>query len=247
MNRRRVLAALGGTGLAAVAGLGVVTKGPIGYTQAATINDCGNFSLDIQWRETYDGGEGTVVLEDSRPDTPIDEEENEKPSIKLGDIKPGDSGTFCFQIELSASDDFTGTVNPELSFDTPGNWKAENGINEPEDSAGDTTSGDNAGELQNFIDVTLWKDDGLAGIDPMGAENCEQDMAETTIGEGWLSDVVDTLNTSPYSLGQLSEGDTLSVGFAWEFKQVGKIGNPANIAQTDSVTFAFDIYAECPE
>ncbi len=242
MKRRRILAALGASGILGVGALGLGTKGPIGYTEAATIEDCGNFSLDVEWRETYDGGEGTVLIDDSRDGF------EGQPSINLGDIKPDDSGTFCFQIELSVPDgsDFSGTVNPELSFDKPEDWKAENGINEPEETAGDTTPGDNAGELQNFIDVTLWKDEGLGGIDIMGAANCEKESGESTIegGEGWLADVVN--DVSEESLGELGDGDTLSVGFTWEFQKVGKNGKPANIAQTDSVTFAFDIYAECP-
>jgi len=235
--RRTFLAAIGATGFLGVGALGIGTKGPIRYTEAATVVECGDFELDIEWVETYDRGDERFI-EDSTEDDGL----SDQPSINLGDVKPEDSGTACFRIELVVNDDANNvTVEPELSFS---NYEsAENDINEPENEAGDSSTGD--GELEDFLYVELWKDEGVGGIDAFGGKNCERDMFEDSdIAEGWFSDVVQNEKTSIGTLG--GDGEAIALAFSWEFRRVGKHHDRVNVTQSDSVTFAFDIEATCP-
>jgi len=258
MKRRRVLTALGATGAAAFAGLGFATDGPVRYTMASTEMDCDDFTLEADWRETYDQGDGPILLENTTQGDGQEDKSAEDPSvINLGDVLPEDSGVFSFRLELD-TDSNDVSVTPELTLVLE--EVAENRRNEPEREAGDAD--DDQGELQDFIDVAAWEDTGLMDIDAFGANNGEQNFGEGLLvnddneeAEGTLRQVATCpgLDLDPdcggildrVTLGELDgDGATTTVSFGWEFDSEN---GPENIAQTDSVRFTFDIHAKCTQ
>lgn len=233
ISRRAVIAGVGVTGLAAAAGLGVGTGGAVGYTTSIQTESNG-VTLDVDWRETYNG----EVLEDTRSA----EWTADGPVISLGNVLPGDSGTFSFRIGVAETEDTA--VEPQFSFDltaTP-----ENGINEPEQKAGDTSAAN--GELQDAVQAKFWRDDGLFGeLDPLGGDNAEREPTEPLIPEGTqgtLGEVASAFEAEgPVSFDCIEGDETVTVSFGWEFPD-GPDTTDRNIAQGDGVSFDLAVYAE---
>lgn len=232
LTRRRVLATVGALG-AAVGGAGLITKPSLTYADTTTIK-IESGTLEVEWRETYRRDGEREVLEDTRSG----EFTSEGAVISLGNVLPGDAGTLSFRL-TNVSDR---EVNPQLSLDLES--AAENGINEPEAKAGDTSTDadpqgeDFPGELQNELQTAVWKDTGILGIDGFGADNASQEIGEPAIADGTLEEVASSVNGR--SLGPLSaapNGGQVSVAFRWAFTDTADV----NIAQGDSVTFAFDL------
>lgn len=227
INRRRVLAGIGGTGLAAFAGLGLATRESLAYPDQMVMTSNSSFTLEADWRETYNG----TVLEN----TLEDKTENEPAVISLGDIKPGDEGTFSFRLQLQEGD--PDIEPPELSVNLEST--AENGINEPERQAGDSSPND--GELEETLQVKLWYDDG-----PLGTNNATQGSMEDLIdqdADGTLEYVANNVNGVPLDKnltnGCFTTDDQVIVSFEWKFPE-----SAGNVTQSDSVTFTFEITSE---
>jgi hypothetical protein len=236
INRRRLLGAIGGTGIAAFAGLGYATDDAVRYTMASTY-DCDGATLETEWRETYTRDGETTLLEnttatsdDETGEERTDSDEPAPENIHLSNVLPGDRGTVSFKLTAD------GDVEPTLSLDLT--ERAENGINDPEREAGDTTSGDEGGELQDYLQVTVWRDEGILGVGALGGNNLQNEFTEDAIVEGTLEEVDSDLNGE--SLGSISDGDSVSVTLRWEFTDESGI----NVTQTDSVTFTLDISCE---
>ena len=232
INRRKLLAAIAGTSVATFAGLGYATDDAVRYTRASS-HECGaDDTLNADWRETYTRDGETTLFEDTT-DSGSGTEPDEPSIIQLGDILPGDSGTVSFKLEANniESDSVTPTLGLEL-IET-----AENGINNPEREAGDTT--ENTGELQNALQVRIWNNGGFLSIDRLGADDLTQNefLGEPTIEEGTLAEVEEKLDNR--ELGTIDSGgdDSVSVTLRWEFTDSGDI----NETQTDSVTFDLNI------
>jgi hypothetical protein len=232
MNRRRVLAAIGGTGVAAFAGLGLATDDAVRYTMASS-HSCDDYTLDAEWRETYTRDGETTLLEYS--ESPDGTESGDPPVIHLSNIMPGDWGTVGFELTADRTNNNADTeVTPTLGLDLTGT--AENGINDPEGEAGDTT--EDTGELQEYLQIKIYNDGGILGVDSLGADNLDQDITEDTIEQGMITDVADDLNER--GLGTIDTSDntsSVSVTLRWEFPDDSNI----NVTQTDSVTFTLDI------
>lgn len=233
ISRRDALAGVGAIGAATVAGFGIGSRDGLVYTASAQTESNG-ILLDVDWRETYNG----QVLEDTRSA----EWTADGPAISLGDVLPGDTGTFSFRIGVADSED--GPVEPEFSFDltaTP-----ENGINEPEQKAGDDTEND--GELQDVVQARFWRDDGLfATLDPLGGDNAEREPTEPLIPEGTegtLGEVATAFETEgPISFDCIEGDETITVSFGWEFPADLDESN-INRAQGDGVSFDLPINAQ---
>ena len=233
INRRKLLAAIAGTSVATFAGLGYATDDAVRYTRASS-HECGaDDTLNADWRETYTRDGETTLFEDTTAGSGT--EPDEPSIIQLGDILPGDRGTVSFKLEADrTSTNASNTVTPTLGLNLT--ETAENGINNPEREAGDTS--ENNGELQEYLQVKVWENTGILGFDALGADNLTQDLSEPTIAEGTLEDVAGDLNGE--SLGEIdatSGGDSVSVTLRWEFTDSGDI----NETQTDSVTFDLNI------
>jgi len=234
INRRRLLAALGGTGVAALGGLGLATNDAVEYTYASS-HSCDDYTLNAEWRETYTRDGETTLLEDTTPDNE-GTEEDEPAVIHLQNVLPGDEGTVSFELTAdkktdSADDNF----NPTLSLDLTG--RAENEIIDPEGEAGDTTSGDQEGELQEYLYVKIWEDRGILGVDTFGGNNIVHEPGEPLLAERQTFESVDGLEKDLTRIDATDDSSSVPVTLRWEFPDDPGV----NVTQTDSVTFTFDI------
>jgi len=242
LTRRKMLAGLGGAGAVSVVGIGVGTKGSVQYTSAQSTETCPDFILNADWRETYTRDGQTTLLENTTAQsggpTGTENTASEPGIIRLENILPGDRGTVGFRIRAEQDNSAGNTdVTPELSINI--REDAENGINNPEQEANDTSPND--GELDEFLDAKVWNDDGLfgdlLGVDDLGAENLEQNITEPTISEGSLRDVANNVNDEELGTINSTTDESVAVAFRWEFADDANI----NVTQGDSVTFEFKI------
>ncbi|MFB6102286.1 MAG: hypothetical protein ABEJ73_06930 [Haloplanus sp.] len=245
-TRRRILAAVGSVGAlylgadqaGAMLGLDPVdmNQRTVNGTYAAPTH--ANFEnapphIALVWRETVNGDvqETTDLTTDGETDGVgliVDEA-----------VLPGDSGSVTMRARLLEDpEQKTDVAQLYLLFrlsDT-----AENDINEPERGAGDTSETD--GELDDFTQITVWKDDS-----PMGTGDGEWDgipiVGDTEIASGSLTEVATEVGDG-YQLS--IDGSTcldpanepeVYVSFEWQIPE-----DVGNIIQGDSATFqvAFD-------
>lgn len=237
INRRRLLGTIAGSGIAAFAGLGYATGDSVQYTMASS-HSCQDYTLNAEWRETYTRDGQTTLLENTTAST----EENTgtedtvgsaPQNISLQNVLPGDRGTIGFRLtgekrDASADD----TVTPTLSLNLTGT--AENGVTDPEREAGDEGS---PGELQEHINVKVWKDTGLLGLNQIGNNNMSLDPGEDVLAEGTLEEVDNTLNGERLGGIDVTNDESVSVTLRWEFADDRNV----NVTQTDSVTFTLGI------
>jgi hypothetical protein len=237
INRRRLLGTIAGSGIAAFAGLGYATGDSVQYTMASS-HSCQDYTLNAEWRETYTRDGQTTLLENTTAST----EENTgtedtvgsaPQNINLQNVLPGDRGAIGFRLtgekETDSADD---TVTPTLSLNLTGT--AENGVTDPEREAGDEGS---PGELQEHINVKVWKDTGLLGLNQIGNNNMSLDPGEDVLAEGTLEEVDNTLNGERLGGIDVTNDESVSVTLRWEFADDRNV----NVTQTDSVTFTLGI------
>jgi len=230
INRRRLLGVLGGTGVATYLGLGYATGDSVRYTYASS-HSCDGYTLDAEWRETYTRNGETTLLENTTSDGAAP---GGSSIIQLSNVLPGDRGTVSFRVTADRTDtDASDTVSPTLGFEIV--ETAENGIVDPEQEAGDTT--ENTGELQEYLQLTIWENTGILGVDALGADDLTQQIGEPTIAEGTFAEVADTLNNETLGSITTDSDESVSVTLRWEFADDAGI----NVTQTDSVTFTLDI------
>jgi hypothetical protein len=268
ITRRQVLAGIGGVGLlTAGAGLGqgVLSGGAPPYTRftyAQPDGENGNGSLPrlkIAWYQTYN---------DRPVDSPVDErtedafgdravyvEDVAGPVITVPDAMPGDSGSLGIGLlaeNAPANVWFAVRAIPADGGADPATAFTENGIREPEATAGDTT--ETLGELQNYLDFDVWYDTGVLGngAEFTGACNGSRDAGEQPIADGRLFETDDTgafLHPDSRSLsegirlddetlvggnGCLAPNQPRCLGLDWRFA-----ADAPNLAQTDAVQFEF--------
>lgn len=227
LTRRKMLSTVGATGLASVGVLGFMTRGSVRYTKTVPVEGS---SLEVDWRETYNG----EVLENTRTESRF-MMKGEGAVIDLEDVLPGDVGTVSFR--LRNPEDADSTLEPKLALVLT--ETAEKERVDPEDEAGDDSTGE--GELQDFIDTKLWYDEGLMNFDVFGGDNATYDGEELIAddAEGTLADVADEPDEVEYvSLGELGPSETVTVSFRWEFDSDAD-PQDVDVTQTDSVGFAF--------
>lgn len=232
LTRRNVLAGLGATGAASVGGLALFTEPAVAFQNSVTLSTAsdGNGGSDcrLEWVETYRG----VVQETGNA-----ESGSNGPIVSLSNVLPGDYGSLCFELTVEGPED----VDPRFAFRLDEELTGENGITEPEEKAGDTTA---SGELQNMVDVAVWYDEGLAGLDPFGSRNCSRDVGESLVdpdAEGSIASVADGLSDG-ISLTEtcLSDGESVRIALRWEFADDADV----NRAQSDTVGFDLDFSVE---
>jgi len=156
-------------------------------------------------------------------------------------VMPGDSGSVTMRARLLEAEDTDQTADAELYLLVHLSNTAENGTNEPEEKAGDTSPND--GELEDFTEITVWVDDGIftgnGELEPLPV------IGDTPIASGTLAEVATTSdlagnaqnNTGGYriSIGGdtcLSPGQEVYVSFEWKIPE-----SVGNIIQGDSATF----------
>ncbi|GAB6862186.1 hypothetical protein ACFR97_13025 [Haloplanus litoreus] len=244
LTRRRILAAVGSVGALylgvdrASAALGLdpvrLNQHTVNGTYAASTEEMfvdAPPRIALTWREIVNGQlqEETGLVDDSDGETGaigliVDEA-----------VVPGDSGSVTMRARLLEREDQE-TEDARLFLAFRLSNTAENGINEPEAEAGDTTPND--GELEDYTQLTIWKDDGF------GTANGELELGDipvvgdTEIASGSLAEVAEsTAFDDGYQVlvdgdGCLSPGDEVYVSFRWSIPE-----STGNIIQGDSATF----------
>lgn len=202
-SRRRFLGLVTGVGATAV-GFGAFTDRGVAYTNDATMTTEAGIDLQVAWRAEYNG----AVVE-SRDDP-------EALPLALGNVLPGDSGALSFRVALADSEPGAATVTATFdNTDADGApVNAENGRNQPELEAGDTTP--HEGELLDAIRARVWADVGVLGVSFLGACDGDADATEV-IASGSLRDVLAEFRDGvPVSRGGcLSAEEAACVGLEW--------------------------------
>lgn len=226
ISRRRLLSlGSGAIGFLALAGgASRVLAGSVTYTDVNVVEG-GSVNLQVEWTEQYNG----QTLSDE-----------EVPQIQLFDVKPGDSGRLAVKLTTIADEDDEQTVPVSVQSrirELP-NSRAENGRNEPELVAGDTT--DSTGELQDELLFDIWDDNGVMNEALIG--HCDG-SGDALISGGSFADVASdyadggwTTVTSPTGNPDCLEPDE-SICLLYEWSIPEDVGN---IIQTDSVSFAIE-------
>lgn len=171
--------------------------------------------------------------------------------FSFADVKPGDIGEDTISIHPGTNDAYA-CMAADITA-TP-----DNGINDPEASAGDVTAG-NGGELQNFLNFSFWEDDGDNVFEVGEALLPDLQGSAASIFDGGWNTIADSVNGPA-----LDGGSTSYVGKAWCFGTLtsapvaqGPSTGPLvrgtgftcngsgdnNIAQTDGITVDVSFYA----
>jgi hypothetical protein len=237
LTRRRILAAVGSAGalyvgvdrVGAAVGLDPVDTNQRTvngtYAQSTEFTDAPP-RIAIDWRETVNGS----VQEETSLTT--DGESGAVGLIVDEAVMPGDSGSVTMRVQLLEREDQP-TQNAQLYLKFPISDDSENGINDPEQAAGDATPND--GELDEFTEVRVWKDES-----PIGTGDGEWDgipvIGDTEISSGTLEQVSNDIGggTRLAVDGEtcLSPGTELYVSFQWSVP-----ASVGNVIQGDSATF----------
>jgi uncharacterized Zn-binding protein involved in type VI secretion len=238
LTRRRILAAVGSAGALylgvnrAGAAFGIdppeLNQGTVHGTYAQP-TDFVNAPprIAVTWREIVNG----TIQEDTGLTTDTEGDTGAIGLIVDEAVVPGDSGSVTMRAELLERDQETANAELYLKFHLS---SAENGINEPEADAGDTSPSD--GELEDFARIRIWEDEGI--FDGNGELEPLPIIGDTPIASGSLADVAES---STFDGGYriaingetcLSPGDEVYVSFEWEIPE-----SVGNIIQSDSATF----------
>ncbi|MFW6458897.1 MAG: hypothetical protein ACOCY6_05760 [Halodesulfurarchaeum sp.] len=173
LTRRQLLAGLGGATIV-FGGTAFARRPPTfsQYTYAATTDDTSDAILRIAWYETRNGAflenqGGTDDDEEATLDPDVTPEylreatertDVDGPVLSLSNVLPGDYGTLVVGLEV-LEEEAPGPV--ALWFAGELTESAENGINEPERSAGDITP--DVGELDDEATIEVWSDSSVLG------------------------------------------------------------------------------------
>jgi hypothetical protein len=256
LTRRRILAA---TGSAGALYLGVDRAGaalgldPVDMNQR-TVNGTYAQSTDwensadapprigLTWRETVNG----AVREETELTT--DGETGNVGLIVDEAVVPGDSGSVTMRAQLLEREE-QATANAELYLRFRLGDTSENGIVEPEQTAGDETPQE--GELDDVAQIRVWEDEGAFGSgDGELTWGDVPIVGDTEITDGWQS-LAEVDGSNAFDGGyQISLGGEtclnpannpeVYVSFKWEIPQSlpdGSSWDDINVIQGDSATF----------
>lgn len=151
MNRRLILSAgiIVFVGAAAIGATGAFFSDS--ETSTGNTFTAGAIDLKIDNTSYVTNNAGTLV---ASPDNTWELSDLDKQLFfSFVDVKPGDIGEDTISIHAGTNDAWACMAAKMTS--TP-----DNGINDPETEAGDTTDGPTGGELQNYLNFTFWNDDG---------------------------------------------------------------------------------------
>lgn len=244
LSRRALLASVGTLGLG-VAGVSLFTGESRAYTTATRVpldsveNAAGSRTrergLDVAWWSSYNGrvvetqGSGAEASAGRAldPETaPRFVPEASGPLIGLDGILPGDEGMVGVGIEADVPAGESVAVWCQLRLIS----SAENGVNEPE-SKHPGEDGPEDGELADLTRVTVWENNGTAGI---GANDGRlTPIIERAVESGSLRAVAtDSVLGAGIRLGCLDAGGTTYLALRWELP-----ATVGNVVQSDSATF----------
>lgn len=236
LPRRRVLTGVGSLGFLVLGGAAArpaLGLDPVELNRNASVDGT---DLVLDWRVTYNGA---VLSETDFADVGG---EQPGPVVQLGDLSPGDEGSLTVRASVTGPEDGQSNAPVAVSVRLALTETAENGVNEPEAQAGDTT--DEVGELQEAIEATAWYDVGAAEVAAAGACNGRREPGEPVLAEGTLAAVADELAT-PVDLDPgpsrscFAPGDSVCLTLSWTLPP-----STSNVVQTDSLAFDFAFDAE---
>lgn len=227
-TRRRLLGFVGGAAAVGVAGASSVAAAELGAipaTEQASIHVNHGTALDVRWAHRDDRS----GRRRSRADV---NDANGAIPLHLEGVMPGDAGRLVTNV-TPRGESLAVTLSVTLTENR------ENGLTEPEAKAGDAAA--DGGELADALDVAVWYDTGvLAGV---GHSDGHREPTETTLSEGSLTDVAETLTREPVGgSGALPADHTVPVTLAWQLPS-----DVGNAVQTDSVSFSLAFHAETPD
>ncbi|MDZ7746625.1 MAG: hypothetical protein U5K28_09020 [Halobacteriales archaeon] len=247
LTRRQLLAGLGGGSLA-FGGIAFGQRPPrfTEYTYAAPDDDTDDARMRVAWYETYNGAvtenhAGTLATREDSLD-PVDGPayvteatlvtDTAGPVVTVGNVLPGDTGTLVVGIEVV---DEAGATPLDVYLRAAITDDSENGINEPELVAGDTTPDD--GELDTVTTVEVWRDgspfgscDGVRQFGP-GLEPAI--LARTTADAGFTGQIADE---GILAFDCLPVGALRCVALKWTLPEA-----TGNAAQGDTTAFAVEL------
>lgn len=112
--------------------------------------------------------------------------------FNFSDVKPGDIGEDTISLHVTNNDAWACMAVNITS-------KPDNGLVDPETDAGDVTDGVNAGELQNYLNFTFWKDDGDNVYEAGESIISSLSGAAGTIFNGAWSPIADSQNLPAFT------------------------------------------------
>ncbi|WP_246989045.1 SipW-dependent-type signal peptide-containing protein [Halorientalis marina] len=257
LSRRKMLAGLGAVGLASV-GAGLGTSAFFSDTESFSDNSLTAGTLDMSVTANLVAANEYWVNEGGLDLSVVADSEDAVMGLQIDDIKPGDWGIICFEIEVGD--------NPGYVQVCTENFAEAGGANpEPEqDAEGDA---DNDADLGEFLLTTVWQEyngatDGtgmksdLNVLDPVFNNN--SDIIPLAYGEPDLDGVVDadqhhTTAREANDILDVANGGYMIKDDAGELAVVGDADNDAdvyefclllelpyevgNVVQGDSVAF----------
>ena len=160
-TRRKVLLGLGGIGAGAVLG-GTGTVAFLSDKESSSGNamTAGELDLKVGWQKSYNGEQLPTQQQTSNPG-PIFE------VPKFGDIKPGDRGEATINVSVDDNPAWLWLGGEITSTD-------DNTLIEPEEDAGDTTGGDDQGELQEKMMARVWYDENCNNVHDGGSDDGQE-------------------------------------------------------------------------
>ncbi len=188
LSRRKMLAGLGAVGLAS-AGAGLGTSAYFSDREEFENNSLAAGTLDMSVTADVVAANEYWVNQGGLDVSAVADSEDAVMGLQIEDIKPGDWGIICFEIEVGD--------NPGYVQVCTENFAEAGGANpEPEQEAEDDT--DNDADLGEFLLTTIWQgyDGGTGGaksdlnvLDPVFNNN--SDIIPLAYGEPDLDGVVD--------------------------------------------------------
>lgn len=220
LTRRRLLSSTAIGAAASATGLTLASSDAVAYQSSTTVDD--GPALRVEWLETYNGS----VVDDG-------DETTSTPALDIGNAQPGDSGSLAFRVTPETDDE---GVNARFSLSLTAN--EENGRNEPERAAGDTTA--DRGELADALEVAAWYDTGSFGVPGLGGCDGTRDAGETTLVDGSLVDADAVLRDGvPLGGDCIGPDSAACVGISWSLPR-----GVGNRVQGDSVETALEFTVE---
>jgi predicted ribosomally synthesized peptide with SipW-like signal peptide len=222
MNKKIILSL---SVIGAVAAIAV--GGTIAYfsdTETSTGNTftAGNLDLKIDSQCTYNGAASTQCgTWQSRDLVPTSDK-----FFNFADVKPGDIGENTISLTLQNNPGWACMYIKNLTNN-------DNGCNNPETKAGDTTCGANQGELQTALLYTIWLDPDCSNT-INGSEAPIAGFNGVTITGDTMIPIAD----SQHGGVPLPGATTKCVGVSWTLPST-----TGNIVQSDSVTADLAFYA----
>lgn len=235
LNRRTVLGAAGAVGTVA-AGAGLGTRALFGDTESFGENDitAGELDLRVAWKQRYEFG-GTV-REETSDGWPGDlRNDADAPVVDLTDVKPGDSGSIRFKLQVDSNPGYLWLLGAEEADE-------ERGTTEPEtDGVTGAVPVGSEGELDELTEATLsYGTDGttayrtsLASLVGLGGVG-----NGVPLDGGWSTPVVD-LVLGNATAAALPAGTSHELRLDWEVPV--SVGNGV---QSDSYQFTLGFYTE---